>query len=362
MRVILSTLIVLALASGARSQPERVGHVEVEAFAEVESVQPGTPFRAAVRMTTDDRWHVYWKNAGDAGLPPTFEWRTPDGFEVGDVAWETPEKIIVGGLANYGYEGEVLYIVEVHPPAELNAATIELEVEADWLVCKEECIPGEATLALTLPVAERTPSIDEGRRDAFARADAARPETAHGWRARAFDLDSLAAFFLFPPAAFEDEVTDAVYFPEQEGVFKNAAPQPFRSAKDGYRLDVPYDAMKYDDPDTLTGVVVLEGADGAERSLRIVAAVDTSSKDFARVDRLDAASDAAETGVWLAIAFAFLGGIILNLMPCVLPVISLKIMGFVRQAGEERRKIVAHGGAFTAGVVVSFWALAGALL
>jgi thiol:disulfide interchange protein DsbD len=362
MRVFLITLIALSLGAASRAQPERVGHVEAELVAEVKSVQPGEPFRAAVRITTDDRWHVYWKNAGDAGLPPTFEWRTPDGFEIGETIWETPEKIIVGGLANYGYEGEVLYIVEIRPPDKLDAETVELTVEADWLVCKEECVPGEATLALTLPVAETTPAIDEERRDEFARADDARPETEHGWRVRAFDQDTLAVFFLFPPASFEGEIVEAVFFPEQEGVFRNAAEQPFSKSRDGYRLDVPYDPMKYDDPDTLAGVLVLESADGDKRALEIVAPVEASASEFAKLDEPGAASDVAETGVWVAIAFAFVGGIILNLMPCVLPVISLKIMGFVKQAGEERRKIAAHGGAFTAGVVISFWALAGALL
>jgi len=149
---------ILSAEQAARSQ-----HVNIQLLSEVNAVNPGAPFHVGIHFQLDDHWHVYWKNPGDAGLQPKFSWNLPDGFQLEAIQWPYPKKIMVGGLANYGYEDEVLLIARLMPPADPESRQqINIGVAAEWLVCKEECIPGEANLEISLPVTP-APSLPDER-------------------------------------------------------------------------------------------------------------------------------------------------------------------------------------------------------
>ena len=146
----------LAGKSVSRAKP---GHVAVELMAEVASVQPGRPFWLGLSMLHDEKWHTYWKNPGDAGIPPTFAWTLPAGLRVGEIEWPHPYRYPVGRLASYGYEGLHLLPVLAFPDRSLKPGTdLTIKLSADWLVCKESCIPEAAELSISLPVRSEAPA------------------------------------------------------------------------------------------------------------------------------------------------------------------------------------------------------------
>ncbi|MGD8780951.1 MAG: protein-disulfide reductase DsbD family protein [Ignavibacteria bacterium] len=141
--------IVFLVNSVAFSQTVNSGHVEAELISEVESIQPGKPFWTAVRLKMDPHWHTYWQYPGDTGLSTKIEWNLPEGFVHSEINWPYPEVLVIGGLANYGYENETLLLIKITPP---NIIKVTLNLNGEWLVCKEECVPESAGLNLTLPV------------------------------------------------------------------------------------------------------------------------------------------------------------------------------------------------------------------
>lgn len=347
----------LLLAPAAVSQPVQTDHVEAELVSEVSSIEPGVPFRVALRLEMDEHWHVYWENPGDAGMRPHLKWQLPEGFSASGISWPYPEKIIVSGLANYGYEGEIFLPVTISPPQDLQPGeTVALSLEASWLVCKIECLPGKASLSLSLPVTGGGHEYNQSWVDAFSATDNRIPLTESGWQASGSYNDSLLTLSLTPPEWYDGKLSNITFFPVNEGIFHNAGEQSFAARGDNYTLTVQLEANRIAEPDSIRFVMVAEsgwrGA-GSEKAAEFTAYP---------IPEGEKAAAGPEISLLLALGFAFIGGIILNLMPCVLPVISLKILGFVQQSGEDRGKIVFHGILFTAGVLASFLVLAGLLL
>ncbi len=150
-RLSLIVLLVSLVASTAFAAPIRVGHVEAELISPARTIAPGEPFTIGLRLKLDDHWHVYWRNPGDAGLPPSVKWDLPEGFIAGPIQWPIPEKILTPPLASYAYSHEVILPMQIVPSAGLSVGgTVTLQGKASWLVCKEECVPGQADLQLTL--------------------------------------------------------------------------------------------------------------------------------------------------------------------------------------------------------------------
>jgi thiol:disulfide interchange protein len=326
------------------------GHVKASLVAESEWIEPGKPITVGLRLEMEDGWHTYWKNPGDAGLPPKVNWRLPDGFVAGPIDWPAPVRIAVPPLMSYGYEGEVLLPIVLQTPASLQpGASVVLAGRADWVECKDVCIPGRAEVELTLPVRVE-PAAPGAAASRFAEARRRQPAAPEGWGLEASSASGKILISFQPPKG--GVVTDAYFFPAEAGAIDHPAVQVLYPGATRHRLDVARAANRTEPLGRLTGVLWVEGS-----AIR----VDVPVTELAALPPTPA-PPAGKTGLPAALAFAFLGGLILNLMPCVLPVLSLKVLGFVKHAGHEPRKARVHAAVFAAGVLVSFWALAGLLL
>ena len=346
---------VLFLQISAFSQVIQADHVESELISEVESIQPGQPFWVALRLKMEEHWHTYWRNAGDAGLHTTIDWTLPEGFETSEINWPHPQKIYLDDLANYGYEGETFLLVKVTPPATLNDSKVTLKAEANWLVCKTECLPGGASYSIELPVKNEMPKTITKWQQAFADTRFQLPLKQSDWEITSTKNESNVKITIVPPT--KNIIVDKIeFFPFEGGIYNNAADQHFTKTDNGFELTISFDDFKISEPNGLKGVLVSSygwRGEDTEKALEVTI-------PFNKEGSADSVTE--ESSVWLALLFAFIGGMILNLMPCVLPVLSIKIMGFVQQAGEDKKKIFNHGLVFTLGVLISFWILAGALV
>ncbi len=340
--------------------------VRASLAAEPQAVAGGTPFTLAVTMTLKPGWHVYWRNPGDSGLPPEITWTLPAGFGTGGLRWPAPHRIPIATLMNYGYEGEVTLLVPVSPPPSLDPAEpVRLAGKLTYLVCETECIPGSADLSLTLPVGKATP--DPANAALFARARAALP-VAPVWPQRLSREGDRIRLDFAASGLKPDSVKSAAYFPYGETAIDNAAEQTLSVDDQGLHLTL----ARGDDktfPGSLPGVLTVEEETG-NGVVRLAfaygdepAAVPSAMPSASTPASSGAPSQPADQPTLLAaIGLALLGGLILNLMPCVFPVLSIKVLGLVRQSGESLGRVRLHGLAYTAGVLASFLGLAGLLI
>lgn len=362
--VMILALLALFLPVGLQasiSEAVTSSHVTAELVADVSSVAPGQPFTAALRLQTAPHWHVYWRNPGDAGTPPRIDWTLPAGWKVGPIQWPPPEIIMTGPLAGYGYHGEVLlpFIVEPSPTAPPGPTAI-LKADVNWLVCREKCILGEAELSLSLPIEDRSRPADDSVVAMLSEAVQRLPRPSDELIISAeVDESSIMLDIRTPP--FEEMPRSIHFLPYDASLIEHAAEQELEPIDDGYRLTVERSSLSTGNVDSIAGLLVAQphwpGTD----------TVNAVSFEVAVGDSLAPGTIPASTagnGVRLptALLFAFLGGLLLNLMPCVLPVLSLKVMGLVNSAGDSLGARVSHGLLFTVGVLVSFWALVGMML
>ncbi|MGI4779751.1 MAG: protein-disulfide reductase DsbD family protein [Janthinobacterium lividum] len=360
-------------------------HVRAELIADApEGVSPGAPVRVGLRIAHQPDWHTYWKNAGDSGLPTELAWTLPADIAAGDIAWPVPEKIQIGTLANYGYEGTVVLPVplsigaDFKPPSVLTGPqTVTVRLKASWLVCRQECIPEEGDFTLQLPVQGST-ALEHA---AFDAARAAQPVALErpGAIALAIDGKALQVRIDGLPAAARGRTLE--FFPETGDVIRTAAvsgkdwTQAWQG--DSWTATVPLADQRSASPSTMPVIVALAETDrrtGAPIAWRTEAPVTgpwPATAPPARVSpALKAALEANATvplplppvdSLVTALLGALLGGLLLNLMPCVFPVLAIKVVGFSRH-GVDRRGHRRAGLAYTAGVLVSFLVLGGAML
>ena len=321
--------------------------VRAELLADTTAIVPGKPFTAGLLLRMAPGWHTYWKFSGDAGLPTELTWKLPPGWKIGEIQWPIPLKTIdPGDIETYGYENEVLLMEEITPPSKLDISSVKLAAEANWLVCEKICIPGSATLHLDVPVASTSQPANT---DVFTRYRRLVPRSFPGPNVARVDWSRLGSDFRLKITSETLAKYSAVDFfplPEQETIVGHPAVQSRNNSEIVFRIPIE-SASK--DLSSMTGLVVFaqqpNGDDRAAWQITNAPAVSTSRPAPAR-------------GIFTFLLFGFLGGIILNLMPCVLPVISLKIFGFVQQAGQSRQKIFRSGIAFTIGIFAWFIALA----
>lgn len=310
-------------------------HVQVDLLSDVASIAPGQDASVGIRFVPENGWHVYWRNPGDSGEAPTVNWMLPDGFRAGELQWPAPERIAAGPLTNFGYEGAVLFPARLQVPKELSAKSIELAARVGWLVCNpEECIPGEAQLSLSVPIAPRaTPSLSA---PLFAAARQRVPEPSpSSWRWSASAMGDSVTLSL---QGFPDSLSQPpVFFPYDRESIEPSAPQAVVTAANGFELTLR--RWPQSTAPTLDGVMTI----GA-RAYAITVPITTAGFRFQ------------------PLLFALLGGLLLNLMPCVFPVLALKGLALVNLAGEGLRRARMHGLLYALGVVVSFWILATVLL
>ncbi len=347
--VVVSTGLLIGAAGPAAAAVVKSPHVTAELIAEAGSVKPGADAWIGVRLVLEKHWHVYWRNPGDSGLPVSVAWKVPDGYAVGDLVWPAPDRLEEGPLVSFGHSGTVLLMAPLRVPAGAKGP-VAIKATAKWLVCKDTCIPGSAEVSLSLPVGDGRPGP---RAREFSLAAKHQPAAMPpGWTVAATasgrTLTLLLAGAAVPATAF--------FFPVMSDLIDHAAPQPVTRGKDGIRIALPLSDRVSAVPAVVEGV--LRSGDRAW-TLSVPATGAVGADGGASTTRRAAPGGIA--GFLWAALLAFLGGMILNLMPCVFPVLSIKILGFVRESESHPREVRLHGLLYGAGVVVSFWALAAAL-
>ena len=365
--MIRSFLFLALLAGGAFAAPVvKTEHVEAELVAEKSAAQAGKPVMLGLKLRMEPQWHTYWKNPGDSGLPTKIDWILPAGWKAGPIQWPYPHPLPVGPLMNYGYEDEVVLLTQITPPANASPGPVPIKARAEWLVCKDICIPEKGELDTRLTVAAAEAPGDARMEAAIARSRNSLPVEAPGWTFDSAMQGRTLVVRLTPPQGV-DAPRKAAFFPEREGLIEPAAPQ--KVTRDGRALRIE---MKLADPPiagvtNVKGVAVSEAGwpgTGSRKAIEVAAPV--GAPMAAAAGSLSGGNDSTGGGVGAstlaALFFALIGGVLLNLMPCVFPVLGIKMMGFVEHAHGEARAMRMQGAAFTLGVLVSFIALAAIML
>ena len=419
-RIIFSIFFLLTagLPALAVSSSADTDHVHVQLLPPEGVLYIGEPFTNEVGLyfKLEPGWHIYWKNPGDAGLPPRIQWTLPAGITAGPLLFPAPKLLALGPLMDYGYEGEVLFPLKIHVDNNVKATPVTLHAKVDWLVCRESCIPGKAELEIHRGVYNQLYEIlhfDEPLDSFFLHRDSkSLPAIPKPLPA------SAKANFQPTPTGFRLSVetgrreTEATLFPAEQDILDNPAPQKFTATARGFTLDLKKDANLIANPKELKGVLELSGgrayeivalppgATGAQSASGSQSPGDAASGAKAPGDG-SAANAGASAPAYQAPAtsvparapsvsavaispygagipehahtttllnllrisgLAFLGGLLLNLMPCVFPVLFLKGLALVHTGHRELHKLRAHGLVYAAGILVSFWVLVGVLL
>jgi thiol:disulfide interchange protein/DsbC/DsbD-like thiol-disulfide interchange protein len=381
----------------------RVGQLQAGLISETTSVIVGKPLALGLRLVHDPEWHTYWRNPGDSGLATKIDWQLPEGWLAGPMQWPKPSRFPVGPLANFGYEGDVVLPVVLTPPKGLGAGqTVEIKGKASWLICRDVCIPGETMLSIKLPVSDAAAttvlSVDAPR---IAQARASLPTRESQREPQAFISGKTLSLWWRSVGKNE---TPGIFLPYVEALITPAAAQPLSKTKQGWRLDIPLGESSSMAVKTvrasgwLEGIWVVPGESALEWRAKVrtgpapsavelvspgqTAAEQVPKKSSGAAEGLNASEGSASSpvslprkddsgGSWfgvtdhrallLALAGAFIGGLILNLMPCVFPVISLKVLSFAGSAhsksGPMRDALI-----FSLGVIASFLVLAALLI
>jgi thiol:disulfide interchange protein DsbD len=347
-RLLAALLACLPLAALAtESETLRSPRASVSLVADQAAVAPGGMLMLGLSLRLAPGWHTYWRNAGDAGAPPEITLTLPEGAAAGPIAWPAPERIPYGPLVNFGYHGDVLLPLPVSLPGTLPVGgTLAIEAQATWLVCEQVCIPEEGRFRLDLPI-EATPRPDPLGARHFAEAEAARPRPSP-WQATASLGPGGGTLTLEGAGLARGTVREAVFLPAEGGVLDNAAPQRMTLGADRLALSLTPAAPARAAPGVLEGVLLLTDGGGRRLAYAVAAPVTPAA--------------AGALPLWQALAFALLGGLILNLMPCVFPVLAMKAMALARMSGEARGTVRAHALSYTAGVLVCFGAIGGLML
>jgi thiol:disulfide interchange protein len=363
-RAVTAALLVLG-SFAARAQ------VQASLVAADRSVQPGHPLTVALRLDQQPTWHTYWISAG-TGYPTKLQWNLPTGWTGGDIQWPTPVMIKneQGDVTGNGYTGVVYLPVTLTPPANAKSGgQVTLKALAKWLMCADVCIPGQANLTLTLPMSSQSPEPD-----AVVRAELAKmpmPKSAPAeWRITAHRTANQALLRISGDVA----LTSPHFYSEDAFVQYDGA-QQLTAGPNTLTLTLPVSDDSDASTQNVVGVLAYTDSTGAYHGVLVNAPLSavggaaaagihdsgSESPSPSSTGTRFATSGGSTMGLGLTLLFALLGGLILNLMPCVFPVLGIKIVGFVNQSGSERHKVTTHGLVFTLGVLLSFWALAGVL-
>ncbi len=349
-------------AQGASTIDFSEANVKAELLAEMQTVQAGTTVWVFLKQTIRDGWHTYWRNPGDSGAPTKLFWDLPSGFEAGEIHWPYPERTPYGPLMNYGYEGEVLFPVQIKIPEDFKGSEVSLKARGQWLVCADICIPEEADLALNIPIGPAT--IDPMVVDEIEAVRRKIPQplgVSTRFRVNAPD-DSGAGTVTIEidmPALVPERIKSISYFPYNEGVIENPAEQVVHVDNKGIQLTL-VTGWDFGPQSTFEGIIVVTEDAGEELvnafSFNPVKSV-ANEANLAKVSKT-----ASDTNLFTAILFALIGGMILNLMPCVFPVLSIKVLSLVQQSVADPRQVRLHGWVYSIGVVLSFLAIAAILI
>jgi thiol:disulfide interchange protein/DsbC/DsbD-like thiol-disulfide interchange protein len=365
-RVLAASFASALLCLPLHAAPVQAPHVEAELVADAAVAVPGSRITIALRLAHEAGWHTYWKNPGDSGMPTRIAWTLPEGVKAGPILWPVPERLPVGPLMNYGYEGEILLLTELDIPQTWPAGQpIPIGAKVDWLICKEVCIPGGTTLSMTLPTGGAATAEPAWAR----RLQEVRAELPVAWSGATASIDVTDTHIVIRVA--DGAITRLSFLPVTPDVIDNPSTQRLERTEAGVALELMAAPGFQGQAVRLDGLLVAEpriaGARAVEVSLPYPGGVprvkaSTAGSVMSAEDIRAAAGRGPGLGLLAALIFAFGGGIVLNLMPCVFPIVSIKILGFVEQAHGDRADLRRHGLAFASGIVICFWAVAGLLI
>jgi thiol:disulfide interchange protein DsbD len=335
-------------AKGHTSQALNTGNLQARLISVADQIAPGATFTLLLEHQIRPGWHTYWVNPGDSGAATTLDWREPQGFEFGEIEWPYPERIAYGPLMNYGYHDTVLYPIEVTAPADLRGAEVTFDVKGEWLVCADVCIPERGELQLTVPVGE-TLQLNSEFEQLASQARQKVPQFI-GVDANVIPGDVIELQVAMPNLN-PDRIQSVDYFPYAEALIDNPAEQKLNVTSSGITLKLT-PGWDYDASANFNGILVVVEEAGETRT--------TAFEIRPNIQGAPPPEAAGEAGLSLvtALLFAFLGGLILNLMPCVFPVLSIKILSLMSETTHLR----SHGWMYVVGVVLSFVAIAGLLI
>ncbi len=352
---LLTVVAVLAAGGPAWADADvETEYTQTRIVAEREGFVPGEATWFAIDQKVIDGWHVFWKNPGDAGLPLDLGWTLPPGYEVGEILHPVPQFIPVGPLASFAHEGQPGFLISVAAPEDaVPGEVVNIVIDALWQACEEICVPEETQFEFSVPVLA-TADIRSETALLFARARAALPEV----------LDNPARFerrggaYLLTIDNWDGTApADAFFFPRPDGLITPAAAQTISLANDALTVSMEPGWTDAGEADVVDGVLAYKRADGGRAGYQVAAAITGSL-----APPPDAFVRAANTNVVLLLVMAFLGGLILNAMPCVFPIIFIKAAALMQSAKEDRATVRAHGLLFTAGVLATFIFMGGLLL
>jgi len=357
-QVLAGTLLWGLFAGHAQAVSDRAATAQVQAqlVASVNEVLPGAVIYLGVHQQIIPHWHTYWVNPGDSGNATTIEWTLPEGAAASEIIWPAPSRFSMGPITNYAYENSVTLLSKVSIPSTLKAGeTFSVHALVDWLVCEEECIPQQVELALSLPIVNeaKTTNVDNPLvAEALARVPVTSP-----WPIRAgqdvLQKDNGRGGLQLQvdlPHAQIAQVKDIWFYPYDWGRIRQSEPQQRTDSAQAIQLDIPVGEAPAQPGDALKGVLVIQDAQGITRGYEVDVPVQSLATNNTSVN--------LSISFISAVLFALLGGIILNLMPCVFPVLSIKALSLVRHAHYSAAEIRRQGYVYTLGVLSSFTLLA----
>ncbi|MEO1292728.1 MAG: protein-disulfide reductase DsbD domain-containing protein [Pseudomonadota bacterium] len=357
----------------------------VRLMSEVEAAAPGSTTRVGLDMTMASGWHTYWKNPGDSGMATTVDWTLPEGVGIGEIAWPAPHRKPVPPMVNYGYEDGITLTMPLTVPADWPVGQpVDIAARAMWLVCAEICIPEEASFTLSVPTGPET-VLDDQLATVFSEAEARQPLVVDWPAGYERDGDTIR-FWVAAPELTAPGLDDVYFFADRWGVADHAAAQTLIRSADGLVLETRWGGEPVDG--TLGGVLTATDRSSGERmplalalTLEAGAVVSATAVPGAQSGSAPGAASGGASGtpggtgmpvvagltaeplsLGLAVVMALAGGLILNLMPCVFPVLALKALSLAGHAQSAARERMGQGLAYTAGVLVSFLAFAGLIL
>jgi thiol:disulfide interchange protein DsbD len=324
-----------ALAARPGSLP---AHVSAQLVSEQASVQPGKSVWVGLHLKMKKDWHTYWKNPGDSGMATTIRWKLPEGYKASEISWPAPHRIEQPPLISFGYENSTILLTRIDVPSSATG-TAKLAGLAKWLECEKVCIPGQSEISLDLPVKPEPPAPTEWA-NRFADARSEMPRLV----LKADAQVTASKVFLTVKGPFPEGLEGAEYYPYQKDVVTGDKPV-LTPIEGGYKLAFEKAPGFSADSTDASGVLTFRVGDAPRQ-----------------VVELQTPLVAAASPIFRMVLFAIFGGLLLNLMPCVFPLLSLKVLGLVEQSKHDHSKIRTHWLVFSFGVLLAFWALAGSLI
>jgi thiol:disulfide interchange protein DsbD len=336
--------------------PVKAEHLTAELTALSPQIAPGGTLEVGLVLTMEEHWHVYWINAGDSGDPPHITWTLPSGVTAGPLKFPPPSKLPLGPLMDFGYEDAVAYPVSITAAPSLRSGKIHLDAKISWLVCANVCLPGKAHLGLDLNVVPGplpAPPLVGALGEALDKL----PQPLGAGMSVSAVGDAKHILVTLISGSHEE---DAEFYPFDPLILQNSAPQPVQPLPNGVKIFLTRDPDSTALPATIHGLMKLSDSEAYD----VTATITPGTVPPPPVDINKVTNGATPSSVTLlgALGLAFLGGIILNLMPCVFPVLFLKGLALVNSGAQERSHQRAHGVVYTLGILVSFWAIVAALL